>query len=183
MNRLQERYQKIVVPKLQAEFKLKNALEVPRVRSVVISTAFKEAQHQDDAIKLTATWLCAMAGQKPCETRAHNSIAGFNIREGEVIGLKVTLRGARMWDFIDKLFSLALPRVKDFQGLSVKSFDGNGNYTLGLTEQSMFPEVDYDTVGKVRGLQITFVVNNGDDTISRRLFEELGMPFEKGGAK
>lgn len=179
MNRLQKKYQEILVPKLQQEWKLGNRLMVPRLEKVVVSTSFKEEQRQDEAIKIAAGWMAAMTGQRPAPTVARQSIASFGIRDGDVIGLKVTLRGKRMWDFVDRLISLALPRVRDFQGISLSGFDGQGNYTLGMAEQIIFPEVEYDTVGKVRGLQIVFVTSATDDVRARRLLEAIGMPFEK----
>lgn len=180
MNRLQKRYREEIAPKLQKELGLANALAVPRLEKVVVTTAFREAERQNEALKAAAAWLGVLTGQKPAVTRARKSIASFNIRAGDELGLKVTLRGQRMWAFVDKLVSAALPRVRDFQGVPAKSFDGQGNYTLGITEQIIFPEVEYDTVGKVRGLQVSFVTTATDDTISRRFLEELGMPFEKG---
>lgn len=179
MNRLQQRYHDIVVPKLLASIGQANRLAAPRLEKVVVSTSFKEEQRQDEAIKTASTWLSALTGQKPKQTSARKAIAGFNIREGDVIGLVVTLRGIRMWEFVDKLIAAALPRVKDFQGTPGSGFDGHGNYTLGVTEQIIFPEVEYDAVGKVRGLQISLVTTAKDDRIGRLLLEGLGMPFEK----
>lgn len=179
MNRLRERYQTEVLPKLQQELGLSNLLAAPRLKKVVISTSFLEPERQNEAIKAAAAWIAAIAGQKAAVTRAKKSIAAFNIRTGDQLGLKVTLRENRMWAFIDKLISIALPRVRDFQGISAKGFDGQGNYTLGLTEQIIFPEVEYDTVGKVRGLQITFTTSTSNDKIARKLLEYLGLPFEK----
>lgn len=179
MNRLHERYNQSIAPKLMQEFGLSNKFAPPKLVKVVVSTSFKEDEHQDDAIKKAAEWLSAITGQKPATTSAKKAIAEFGTRIGDVIGLTVTLRKERMWEFVDRFVSLTLPRVKDFQGIPAKSFDGHGNYTLGVTEQIIFPEVEYDTVGKVRGLQIVFVTNAADDTIARKLLEELGMPFEK----
>ena len=178
MNRLHQRYQEEISPKLRQEFDLANPMAVARLVKVVLSTSFMEDQHQDEAIKSASNWLSAMTGRKPYLARARQSIAGFGIRGGDIVGLKVTLRGNQMWEFVDKLISTALPRVKDFQGISRDGFDSQGNYTLGLTEQIIFPEIDYDTVGKIRGLQISFVTT-GNDKISRRLLEEIGLPFEK----
>lgn len=179
MNRLQQRYHNIVAPTLLASIGQTNRLAAPRLEKVVVSTSFKEEQRQDEAIKTASTWLSALTGQKPKQTSARKAIAGFNIREGDVIGLVVTLHGIRMWEFVDKLIAAALPRVKDFQGIPGSGFDGHGNYTLGVTEQIIFPEVDYDAVGKVRGLQISLVTTAKDDRIGRLLLEGLGMPFEK----
>lgn len=180
MNRLYEKYQKVIAPKLMEELGLSNKLAVPKLMKMVVSTTFKEDEHQDDAIKKASEWMAEITGQKPGYTTARKAIATYNTRIGDVIGLVVTLRGERMWEFMDKLVSLTLPRVKDFQGIPLKSFDGHGNYTLGITEQIIFPEVEYDTVGKVRGLQVSFTTNTRNDTISRKLLESLGMPFEKG---
>ncbi len=179
MNRLKQKYQKELVPKLAKELQFTNLLAVPGLSKIVVSTAFKEDQHQDQAIDLAKKWLSAMTGQNPKVTSAKKSIASFNIRQGDILGLQVTLRRDRMWEFIDKLISIALPRLRDFQGISLKGFDGHGNYTLGLTEQIIFPEIDFDTIGKIRGLQITFVTTASDDKIARRLLENIGMPFEK----
>ena len=179
MNRLKQKYQNEIIPKLTKELQLDNTLAVPGLTKVVVSTAFKEDQHQDQAIDLAKKWLALMTGQMPKTTVAKKSVASFNIREGDILGLQVTLRRDRMWEFIDKLISIALPRLRDFQGISLKGFDGHGNYTLGLTEQIIFPEIDYDTIGKVRGLQITFVTTTGNDKIARSLLESIGMPFEK----
>ncbi|MBI2309699.1 50S ribosomal protein L5 [Candidatus Collierbacteria bacterium] len=179
MNRLKQKYQTTIVPELAKELNLDNLLAVPSLNKVVVSTAFKEDQHQDQAIDLAKKWLAVMTGQMPKTTVAKKSVASFNIREGDILGLQVTLRRDRMWGFVDKLISIALPRLRDFQGISLNGFDGHGNYTLGLTEQIIFPEVDYDTIGKVRGLQITFVTTADNDKIARRLLESIGMPFEK----
>lgn len=179
MNRLQEQYHTVIIPKLLDAIGQTNRLATPRLAKVVISTSFKEEQHQDEAIKTAATWMAALSGQKPRTTKAKKAIASFGIRAGDVVGLTVTLRRIHMWEFVDKLIAAALPRVKDFQGVPKGGFDGHGNYTLGITEQIIFPEVEYDTVGKVRGLQITFVTTAKDDRIGRLLLEELGMPFEK----
>lgn len=164
---------------LTNQLKLRNQFMAPKLEKVVISTSFKEEQHQDEAMSVASGWLAVMTGQKPVPTKARISIAGFGIRAGDVIGLKVTLRGKRMWDFVERLISLALPRVRDFQGISLSGFDGHGNYTLGMTEQIIFPEVEYDSAGKVRGLQIVFVTSTPDDTIARKLLEGIGLPFEK----
>lgn len=179
MNRLRQRYQQTITPALVEELKLPNKLAVPGLVKVVVSTTFREDEHQDEAIKKASEWLGTITGQKPAYTTARQAIAEFNTRAGDTIGLMATLRGEKMWDFVDKLINVTLPRVKDFQGVPAKSFDGHGNYTLGMTEQIIFPEVEYDTVGKIRGLQVSFVTNAGDDTIVRKLLEALGMPFEK----
>lgn len=183
MNRLKQKYQTTIAPELVKELNLDNLMAVPNLNKVVVSTAFKEDQHQDQAIDSARKWLAAMTGQMPKTTAAKKSVASFNIREGDILGLQVTLRRDRMWEFIDKLISIALPRLRDFQGISPKGFDGHGNYTLGLTEQIIFPEIDYDTIGKVRGLQITFATTASDDKIARRLLESIGMPFEKEEAR
>lgn len=179
MNRLQKRYQTKIIPELQKELKLKNPLAVPGLKKITVSTSFFEKDHQDQHIKNAAAWLAALTGQQPAVTRARQSIAGFNLRQGSELGLKVTLRRRRLWDFLDKLISITLPRVKDFQGLPQTSFDGHGNYTLGLTEQIVFSEVDYDSIDQIRGLQITIVTDTDSDQAAKLLLEKLGMPFEK----
>src|SRR3990167_1547867 len=183
MNQIKTKISNHNCPELAKELNLDNLLAVPGFNKVVVSTAFKEDQHQDQAIDSAKKWLAAMTGQMPKTTAAKKSVASFNIREGDILGLQVTLRRERMWEFVDKLISIALPRLRDFQGISLKGFDGHGNYTLGLTEQIIFPEIDYDTIGKVRGLQITFATTTSDDKIARRLLESIGMPFEKEEAR
>lgn len=179
MNRLQQKYQDHVIPALQKQLGFTNPLATPKLSKIVISTSFREHEHQNDALQSAAKWMADISGQKPLVTVAHKSIAGFEIRAGEPLGLKVTLRGARLWEFFDKLISISLPRVKDFHGLPLDSFDGQGNYTFGLTEQIIFPEAEYDKIGKIRGLQITIATTAKNDKSALALLKELGFPFTK----
>lgn len=178
-SRLEEKYQQEIIPLLQKEFALANRLAVPRLIKVVINMGIGEIAHDKTALEKTKESLALITGQKPLVCPAKKAIADFNIRKGTPVGLKVTLRKKRMYQFIDKLFTLVLPRVRDFQGVKRKSFDNEGNYTLGLKEQIIFPEVDYDKIDKVRGLEITFVSNCKDKKKNLRLLELLGMPFER----
>ena len=175
--RLRERYRAEVVPQLQRELGLANVMQVPRLDKVVVNMgvgdAIKDGRMLDAAIEDLQT----VTGQRPVVTKARKSIAGFKLREGMSIGAKVTLRGARMWEFVDRLVSLALPRIRDFRGLSPTAFDGHGNYTLGVTEQLIFPEIDYDKVLKVTGMDITIVTTAKDDDEGRALLAALGFPF------
>ncbi len=181
MNRLQKKYQEEVVPAVMKELGIKNKLAVPRPEKIAVSTSFYEKERQDEAIKQAAGWMSLITGQNAAVTRAKKSIAAFNLREGAAIGLRATLRGSRMWDFLDKLISAVLPQVKDFQGAPRSGFDGHGNYTLGLTEQIIFPELSYDSAGKIRGLQATICCwPNRDEEAVKMMLEKLGMPFEKG---
>lgn len=179
MKNIQKKYQKEVIPLLKKELDLKNDLAVPSLEKIVINTGISQEQGRQEALKNMAEQLAAITGQNPILTRAKKSIAGFKLRAGDPIGLQVTLRGRRMYDFFEKLVNIALPMVKDFQGTKRNAFDGRGNYSFGLTEQLIFPEVNYDKIDKVRGLQITIVTTAGDDTKARRLLELLGIPFEK----
>jgi large subunit ribosomal protein L5 len=175
--RLRERYRAEVVPQLQRELGLANVMQVPRLDKVVVNMgvgdAIKDGRMLDAAIEDLQT----VTGQRPVVTKARKSIAGFKLREGMSIGAKVTLRGTRMWEFVDRLVSLALPRIRDFRGLSPTAFDGHGNYTLGVTEQLIFPEIDYDKVLKVTGMDITIVTTAKDDDEGRALLAALGFPF------
>ena len=182
-NRLYQKYQQEVVPTLQKEWGLKNPLAVPRVEKVVVSIGIGEMAHNKEILQKASDYLAQITGQKPKLCRAKKSIAGFKIRQGDPIGLMVTLRRRRMYDFLDKLFTIVLPRVRDFQGVSRTAFDGHGNYNLGLREQTVFPEIDYDKIDKVRGLQVTIVTNTDDDKKAERLLELLGLPFEKKKSK
>lgn len=177
--RLLEKYRQTVVPALKKEFNLKNDLSVPKVDKIVINTGITEQQGQAQALKNFSDQLGLISGQKPKTTTARLSIASFKLRQGDPIGLMVTLRGKRMYEFMDKLISIVLPRVKDFQGISRTGFDGSGNYSLGLNEQIVFPEISYDTIDKVRGLQITFVTTAKTNDRAFRLLELMGMPFTK----
>ena len=177
MNRLHERYRAEVVPALRRDFSYGNALEVPRVSKVIVNTGLGEALKNAKAIDAATGDLATITGQKPVVTRARRSIAQFRLRAGNPIGAFVTLRGERMWDFLDRLISIALPRIRDFRGLPGKSFDGRGNFTIGLREQLVFPEVEYDKIDRLRGLEITVVTSARTDEEGRRLLEYLGMPI------
>ncbi len=179
MNRLKQKYQQEVVAQLVKEFGLKNSLSAGKIKKLVVSTRVSEETHKDEALKNVAEQLKVITGRKPKVTTARKSEAGFKIRQGEPLGLMVTLRGEYMWEFFDKLVSIVLPRMKDFQGISRHAFDQSGNYNLGLPEQILFPEIVYDNIDKVRGLQITIVTSVNTKEHSFRLLELLGMPFEK----
>ncbi len=176
-SRLHERYRAEVVPALQKQFDYRNPMEVPRVAKVVINVGLGEALTNAKAIDAAAGDLAMITGQKPIITKARRSIAQFRIRAGNSIGAKVTLRGDRMWDFLDRLTTLALPRIRDFRGVPGRSFDGRGNFSLGLREQLAFPEIEYDKVDRLRGLEISIVTTAKSDEESKRLLELLGMPF------
>ena len=175
--RLHERYKAEVVPALTKQFEYANPNQVPRVSKIVVNIGLGEALTNAKAIDAASSDLAAITGQKPIVTRAKRSIAQFRLRAGNPIGAKVTLRGDRMWDFLDRLVTLALPRIRDFRGIPAKSFDGRGNYSLGLREQLAFPEIDYDKVDRLRGLEISIVTTAKTDEESKRLLELLGMPF------
>lgn len=177
VSRLKEKYQKEVVPALMEKFGYKNVMEVPRLAKVTVNMGLGEAIQNPKAIDAAVEDLKAITGQKPVVTRAKKSVAAFKLRAGMQIGAKVTLRGERMYDFVDKLFNIVLPRVRDFRGVPPKAFDGRGNFTLGLREQIIFPEIDYDKVDRVRGMNITFVTTAKTDEEARELLRLLGMPF------
>lgn len=179
MARLYDTYRNEVVPSLMNQFSYKNTLQAPRVEKVIINIGLGEATQNPKVIDSAVEDLRLITGQKPVVTRAKKSIAGFRLREGVAIGTKVTLRGERMYHFLDKLMNVALPRVRDFRGVSPKAFDGRGNYTLGLREQLIFPEIDYDQVDKVRGMEVVMVTTAKTDEEARALLKELGMPFRK----
>ena len=178
---LKERYQSEVVPAIMKSLDIVNVMEVPRVKKVVVNIGVGEALDNAKALESAVNDLTQITGQKPIVTRARKSIANFKLREGRAIGVKVTLRGERMWSFLDRLMNIALPRVRDFRGISANSFDGRGNYTLGLHEQLVFPEIDYDTIDKLRGMEVTIVTSARSDDEGRLLLEMLGMPFRKDG--
>ncbi len=180
MNRKQNQHTKEIIPILMKEFGFKNKLAVPKLEKIVINTGISQEQGQKEALKSMSDQFALITGQQPIITRAKQSIAGFKLREKDPIGIKVTLRGQKMYDFFDKLVSIALPRVKDFQGVKKNAFDGKGNYSFGLDEQLIFPEVNYDKIDKVRGLQITIVTTTNQNKPALRLLELLGIPFEKG---
>ena len=176
-NRLRERYAAEVAPALIKQFAYGNVMQAPRVSKIVINIGLGEALTNAKAIDAAVGDLSLIAGQKPIVTKAKRSIAQFRLRAGNPVGAKVTLRGERMWDFLDRLTSLSLPRIRDFRGVPAKSFDGRGNYSLGLREQLAFPEIDYDKVDRLRGLEISIVTTAKTDEESKRLLELLGMPF------
>lgn len=179
MARLKEKYLNELIGKLKEKFGYKNVMEVPKLEKVVINMGLGEAIQNAKAIDAAVGDLSVITGQRPVVTRAKKSIAGFKLREGMPIGCKVTLRGERMYEFVDKLFNVALPRVRDFRGVSGKAFDGRGNYTLGIREQLIFPEIEYDRVDKVRGMDIVFVTSAKTDQESKELLRLLGMPFKE----
>lgn len=180
MNTMKERYQNEVVPALIKNLNLANVMQVPKVHKIVLNIGLGEAMDNPKALDAAAADLVAITGQKPIITKARVSIANFKLREGRLIGAKVTLRGERMWAFLDRLIGVVLPRVRDFRGISRDSFDGRGNYTLGLREQLIFPEIEYDKIDKIRGLEITIVTTARSDDHAAAMLELLGMPFRKG---
>ncbi len=175
--RLKETYRQEVVPALMKEFGYSNIMEVPRLKKIVVNIGLGEALQNPKALDSAASDVAAIAGQKPIITRAKRSIANFKIRQGNRIGVMVTVRGDRMWEFMDRVVNAALPRIRDFRGVPSKGFDGRGNYSLGLREQLMFPEIEYDKVDRIRGLQLTLVTTARNDEEGRRLLELLGVPF------
>ena len=179
MNRLKEKFVSEITPSLMEKFNYDSIMEVPKVEKIVINMGVGDAVSNAKNLDKAVEELALIAGQKPIITKAKKSIAGFRLREGMPIGAKVTLRGERMYEFLDKLVTVSLPRVRDFHGVSKKSFDGRGNFTLGVKEQLIFPEVDYDLVDKVRGMDIVVVTTAKTDEESRELLTQLGMPFQK----
>lgn len=179
MNTLKEKYVKEIVPNLMKQFQLKSIMQVPKIEKIVVNAGIGDATNDSKNIELAFNELQLITGQKPIKTRAKKSIATFKLKEGQEIGVKVTLRQDKMWNFIEKLIKVAIPRIRDFRGLSPKSFDGKGNYTLGVKEQIIFPEIHYDDVKRIRGFDITFVISNDDDKMSFELLKQLGMPFAK----
>jgi large subunit ribosomal protein L5 len=177
--RMRQRYYEEIVPALIKEFNYKNVMQVPRLEKIAVNIGLGEALQNSKAIEAAAGDLMIITGQKPVVTKARLSIATYKLREGQSIGLKVTLRGARMWDFFDRIINVVLPRQRDFQGVSPDSFDGRGNYSLGLREQLVFPEIDYDKIDKVRGLEVTMVTSAKTDEESRRMLALFSMPFKK----
>jgi large subunit ribosomal protein L5 len=176
---MQERYNNEVAPALFKSFGLKNVMQVPRIKKVVVNIGLGEALDNPKALEAATSDLMQITGQKPVQTKARRSIANFKLREGRLIGTKVTLRGDRMWSFIDRLLNVALPRVRDFRGVSANAFDGRGNYTLGLKDQLVFPEIEYDKIDKLRGMEVTIVTSAPNDDQARALLQLLGMPFGK----
>jgi large subunit ribosomal protein L5 len=179
MNRMQEKYNNEVVPALRKAFDLNNIMQVPRITKVVVNIGMGEAMDNPKAMEAAVSDLTTITGQKPVMTKARKSIANFKLREGRLIGTKVTLRGDRMWSFLDRLMNTALPRVRDFRGVSGNAFDGRGNYTLGVRDQLIFPEIEYDKIDKLRGMEITIVTTAKNDDQARIMLQLLGMPFSK----
>ncbi len=177
MARLYEQYKQDIVPKLMEKYNYKNIMQVPKIDRVVINIGTGEAVQNPKALDGAVSDLTIISGQKPVITKAKRSIAGFKLREGMAIGCKVTLRGERMYEFLDRLINLALPRVRDFRGVSPQAFDGRGNYSLGIKEQTIFPEIEYDKIDKVRGLEVVIVTTAKNDEEARELLRSMGMPF------
>ncbi|MFO7558006.1 MAG: 50S ribosomal protein L5 [Desulfobacterales bacterium] len=177
MSKMKEFYEKEVVPSLMETFKYKNIMQVPGLKKIVLNMGLGEAIHNIKILDSASEELAAISGQKPVIRRAKKSIAAFKLREGMPVGCMVTLRGKRMYDFFNKLVNVALPRVRDFRGISGKAMDGNGNYTLGITEQIIFPEIDYDKIDKIKGLNISIVTTARTDEEGKELFKLMGMPF------
>jgi len=176
---MQDKYNNEVVPALRKTFDFKNIMQVPRITKVVVNIGAGEALDNPKALESAVADLTTITGQKPVTTKARKSIANFKLREGRLIGTKVTLRGDRMWAFLDRLMSTALPRVRDFRGVSANAFDGRGNYTLGLRDQLIFPEIEYDKIDKLRGMEVTIVTTAKNDDQARTLLQLLGMPFSR----
>jgi len=179
MSRLKDRYREEIVPALMEEFGYRNVMEVPRLQKIVVNVGLGEALQDVKALDAAARDIATITGQKPIITRARKSIASFKLREGNPIGVKVTLRGNRMYDFLDRMCNIALPRRRDFRGVSPDSFDGRGNYSLGFREQLVWPEIDYDSIDKIRGMEVTIVTTAKNDEEGRRLLQLLGMPFAR----
>ncbi len=177
MNILHERYKNEIVPALRKSFDFKNVMQVPRIEKIVVNIGMGEALDNPKALESAVSDLTIITGQKPVTNKARKSIANFKLREGRLIGTKVTLRGPRMWAFFDRLVNIALPRVRDFRGISANAFDGRGNYTLGLRDQLVFPEIEYDKIDKLRGMEVTIVTSARSDEQARALLKMLGMPF------
>ena len=176
---LKDQYQKEIRPALQKELGLKSIEAVPKMVKITVNTSSKDFKTDKEFLDKTKGWLSTITGQTPMETRSKKSIAAFNLREGDVVGLKTTLRGDRMYDFVQNLVGIVLPRIKDFQGVSRTTFDKNGNYTLGLFEQIVFPEIEYDKIGRIQGLEMTISTSADDSAQAEKLLTSLGMPFTK----
>ncbi len=177
MSRLKTYYQETIVPKLKEQFSYSNIHQVPKVTKIVINRGLGEASQNAKALESSLSELATISGQKPVVTRAKKAIAGFKIRQGMPVGAMVTLRGEKMYAFLDRLISLALPRIRDFRGVSPKSFDGRGNYSLGIKEQLIFPEIEYDSIDQIRGFDISIITTANTDEEGRALLKEMGMPF------
>ena len=179
MARLMEKYRKEVIPALKAQFKYKNVMQVPKMEKIVVNVSTADALTEPKVLEAAQKEIASITGQRPVITKAKKSIAGFKLREGQKIGVSVTLRREKMYEFFDRLINLALPRVRDFRGLSPKAFDGKGNYTLGLKEQIVFPEINYDKIDKTRGMNITIVTTAETDDEGRALLVHMGLPFRQ----
>lgn len=179
MSRLSEKFKTEVIPSLTKEFSYGNVQQVPKITKIVINVGAGEAVQNPKCLDVIQDYMAGISGQKPILRRAKNSIASFKLREGQPIGVMVTLRRERMYEFLDRLISVALPRVRDFKGVSRKGFDSRGNYTMGIKEQLVFPEVDFDKIDKIRGMNITIVTSAQSDDEGRKLLEEIGIPFRK----
>lgn len=180
MPRLKDKYKAEVVPALNTKFKYKSTMQIPKLEKVVVNMGVGDVKENPKAMDAAVNDLSLITGQKPLITKAKKSVAAFKLRQGMNIGCKVTLRGDRMYEFVDKLFNVALPRVRDFRGVSANSFDGRGNYTMGVSDQLIFPEIEYDKVDKVRGMDITFVTTSASDEEAKELLKLLGMPLSQG---
>lgn len=180
MDTLLQRYRDTIAPKLQKELGIRNVRAIPRLEKIVVNMGLGEALQNKNAVEHASAQLAVITGQKPMITRAKRAIASFKLRAGDAIGLKVTLRGTRMYDFTTRLISVALPRVRDFRGVPLRGFDGRGNYTLGISELTMFPELEYRMVDKVRGMEVTFVTSSDTNEAAYKLLLNLGIPFEQG---
>ncbi len=179
MSRLKQKYEQEVVPSLMTEYDYANPMQVPRLEKVVLNIGLGEAIRDPRALEAASQQVATISGQRPVITRAKKSIAAFRLRTGMPIGLKVTLRGKRMFDFLDKLINVALPRIRDFRGVPRDAFDGRGNYTVGIKEQIVFPEIEYDRIDRIRGLEVSIATTAGNDEEGKRLLELLGMPFSR----
>ncbi len=182
MARLLDAYRETVRPQLIQELGYRNAHQAPRLQKIVVNVGIGEAISSDAIVDHTVRDISTITGQRPIVTRAHRSVAAFRLRAGQRVGVKTTLRGRRMYEFFDRLVNLAIPRLRDFRGVPTRSFDGRGNYTLGLPEQLIFPEIDYDQIDQIRGFEVTFVTSANSDTEGRRLLELMGMPFQRAAA-
>ena len=180
MDRLKEQFINEIGPALKDDLGLKNSMQVPTIKKIVLNIGLGEAMDNPKAMDSAIADMVSITGQRPVITKARKSISNFKLREGRAIGAKVTLRGEKMWAFLDRLINVALPRVRDFRGISGNAFDGRGNYTLGLKEQLIFPEIDYDKIDKIRGMEITIVTSAENDSQAYALLEKFGMPFGKG---
>jgi len=179
MNKMKDKYKQEIIPALIKTFEFENIMEVPQITKVVVNIGMGSELENSKAIEAAVSDLGKITGQKPIVTKARKSIAAFKLREGRIIGTKVTLRGERMWSFLDRLVNVALPRVRDFRGVSPDAFDGRGNYTLGLKDQLVFPEIEYDKIDKLRGMEITIVTTAKSDDHGRTMLQLFGMPFRK----